>query len=72
MATVQAEDERASFLFVGDMNGHHQERLGSTVTNRHCVATFDFAAVPGCDQLVVEPINARGAWNTRPSDDRCS
>ena len=25
MATVQAVDVRASFLFVGDLNGHHQE-----------------------------------------------
>ena len=24
MATVQAEDVRASFLFVGDLNGHHR------------------------------------------------
>ena len=35
MAAVQAEDERASFLFVGDLNGHHQEWLGSTMTNSH-------------------------------------
>ena len=25
MAAVQAEDVRASFLFVSDLNGHHQE-----------------------------------------------
>ena len=25
IAAVQAEDARASFLFVGDLNGHHQE-----------------------------------------------
>ena len=25
MAAVQADDVRASFLFVGDFNGHHQE-----------------------------------------------
>ena len=28
MAAVQAEDVRASFLFVCDLNGHHQEWLG--------------------------------------------
>ena len=28
MAAVQAEDVLASFLFVGDLNGHHQEWLG--------------------------------------------
>ena len=38
MAAVQAEDVRASFLFVGDLNGHHQEWLCSTTTNRHGVA----------------------------------
>ena len=46
-AAVQAEDVRASFLFVGDLNGHHQEWLGSTTTNRHGVAAFDFATVSG-------------------------
>ena len=47
MAAVPAEDVRASFLFVGDLNGHHQEWLGSTTTNRHGVAAFDFATVSG-------------------------
>ena len=60
MAAVQAEDVRAFFLFVGDLNGHHQEWLGSTITNRHGVAAFDFATVSRCDQLVVGPTNARG------------
>ena len=35
MAAVQAEDVRASFLFVGDLNVHNQEWLGSTTTNSH-------------------------------------
>ena len=60
MAAVQGEDIRASFLFVCDLNGHHQEKLGSTTTNRHGVAAFDFATVAGCDQLVVGPTHARG------------
>ena len=37
MAAMQAEDVLASFLFVGDLNGHHQEWLVSTTTNRHGV-----------------------------------
>ena len=60
MAAVHAEDVRASFLFVGDLNGHHQEWLCSTTTNCHGVATFDFATVSGCDQVVVGPTQARG------------
>ena len=34
--------------------------MGSTTTNRHGVAAFDFATVYGCDQLVVGPTHARG------------
>ena len=60
MASVHAEDDRASFLFVGDLNGHHQEWLGSTKANRHGVAAFDFATVSGFDQLIVGPTHARG------------
>ena len=50
MAAVQAEDVRASFLFV-------ELR---PLKNRHGVAAFDFATVSGCDQLVAGPTHARG------------
>ena len=60
MAAVQAEDVSASFLFVGDLNGHHQEWFGFTATNRHGVAGFDFATVSGLYQSVVGPTHARG------------
>ena len=53
MAAVQAADARASFLFVGDLNCHHQEWLASTTTNRHGVSALHFATVSGCDQLVI-------------------
>ena len=53
MAVEQAEDIPASFLFVGDLNNHHQEWLGSTTMNHHGVAAFDFTTVSGGDQLVV-------------------
>ena len=58
MVAVQAEDVCASFLFVGDLNGHHQEWLGSMTTFRHGVAAFDLATVSGCEQLVVGPTHA--------------
>ena len=45
---------------MGESNGHHQEWLGPTITNRHGVASFDFATVSSCDQLVVGPTRARG------------
>ena len=56
MTAVQAEDGRASFLFVADLNGHNEEWLGSTTTNRHGVAAFDFATVSGCDWLSAQPM----------------
>ena len=34
--------------------------MGSTTTNRHGFAAFDFATVSGCDQLVVGPTHACG------------
>ena len=34
--------------------------MGSTTTNRHGVAAFDFATVSGCDKLVVGPTHALG------------
>ena len=43
MAAVQAADARASFFFVGDFNGHHQEWLGSTTTNRRGVVRGSIA-----------------------------
>ena len=45
---------------MGDLNGHHQEWLDSTTTNRHGAAAVDFATVSGCHQLVVDPTHARG------------
>ena len=51
MAAVQTEDIRPSFLFVGDLNGHHQEWLGSTTMNRQGVAAFDFATDFATDLL---------------------
>ena len=41
--------------FLGNLNGHHQEWVGSTTTNRHGVAAIDFATVSGCEQLVIGP-----------------
>ena len=60
MAAVQAEDVHAWFLFVGDLNGHNQEWLGSTTTNSRGVAAFDFATVSISVQLVVGLTHARG------------
>ena len=56
MAAVQAEDVRASFMFVGDLNGHDQEWLGSTTMNRHGVSAFHFATVSGCDRLAMHVV----------------
>ena len=39
--------------------------MGSTTTNRHGVADFDFATVSNCDQLVVGPTHARGGTLNR-------
>ena len=53
MAAVQAENVRTSFLFIGDLNGDHQEWSGYTTTNRNGVATIDFATVSSCEQVLI-------------------
>ena len=60
MAAVQAENIRASFMFVGDLNVYHPEWLGSTTTNRHGVVAFVAATISSCDQLVVGVTHAHG------------
>ena len=60
MAAIRAEDVHPSFLFVGDLNSHHLEWLGSTTTIHHGIAAFGFATVSGCDQLVVGQNHACG------------
>ena len=55
MAVVQPEDVRASFLFVGDLNGHHQEWLGSSMTNSHGVARLTSPLCP----VVISWLSAR-------------
>ena len=59
MAAVHDENVHASFLFVGDLNGHHQEWLGSTTTNVMVVHPLT-SQLSGCDQLVVGPTHAHG------------
>ena len=58
---MQAEDVRASFLFVGDLNGHHREWLGSaTKTTIELQPLINYATASGCDHLVVGPTRAPG------------
>ena len=40
---MQADDVRALFLFMGDLNGHHQEWFCSITTSHHGVAALHFA-----------------------------
>ena len=69
MAAIQVEDVCASFLFVGDLNGYHQEWLGSTTTNRLGVTAFDFTTMSGCDQLVVGSTHAHAGTVDLPMTD---
>ena len=38
--------------FFGNFNGHHSDRLRSSRSDVHGVATCDFAALSGCTKLV--------------------
>ena len=57
---AQAEDVRASFLLMRDLNDHNQELLDSATANHQGVAALDMATVSNCDQLVIFPTHACG------------
>ena len=55
MAKVRFVYRKAFFLFVGDVNAHHNEYLGSSMTNLHGRVASDFASLSGCEQMGTEP-----------------
>ena len=61
MASIQEDDRKAAFLFVGDFNAHHREWLNSTSpTDRHGLSALDFATQCGCEQLIKRPTHRSG------------
>ena len=60
MSSIQEADNRAAFVFAGDLNAHHADWLGSARTDCHGVAARDFADVSGCDQIVSGPTHILG------------
>ena len=60
LAKVQSVGKNASFLFVGDVNAHHEEWLGSSTTNLHGRAARDFVSSSGYEQMVTEPTHIDG------------
>ena len=60
MASIQSIDRKAAFIFVGDMNGHHRDWLGSARTDSHGTAALDFSTVSSCEQLVTGPTHQAG------------
>ena len=61
MASIQAADVKASFIFAGDLNAHHQEWLNSvSPTNRNGLAALDFSNLSGCEQLIRGPTHNSG------------
>ena len=61
MALIQSSDRKAAFVFVGDLNAHHSQWLGSVSgTNGHGIAALDFCTTSGCSQLVDQPTHSGG------------
>ena len=59
MAKVQSIDRMASFLFVADVNAHH-EWLVSYTTTVHGRAALDYVSSSGYEQMVMEPTHVDG------------
>ena len=50
MASLQENDGKAAFLFVGDFNAHHTKWLNSvSPTDCHGLRAIDFSTESGCD-----------------------
>ena len=60
LAAVQAADARASFLFVGDLNGHLRNGWVQLPRTVMALRPSILPLCQGCDQLVIGPTHARG------------
>ena len=61
MASIQENDRKAAFLFVGDFNAHHKEWLNSVSdTDCHGRRALDFSTESGCEQLIQRPTHKLG------------
>ena len=56
MSDIQELNRNSCFIFVGDLNAHHQDWLKSmSPTDRHGIAAFDISNLSGFTQLIKEP-----------------
>ena len=60
MTIVQSVDRKASFLYVGDMNPHHEKWPGSSTMTLHNGAARGFALSSGYEQLITEFTHSDG------------
>ena len=61
MASIQENDRKAAFLFVGDFNAHHRKWLNSvSPTDCHGLRAIDFSTESGCDLLIQRPTHRSG------------
>ena len=61
MSDIQELNRRSSFIFVGDLNSHHQEWLKSvSLTDCYGIIAFNFTNLSCCTQLIIEPTHKLG------------
>ena len=53
-------DRKAFFLFVGDVNVHHEESLESSTANLHGRAAREFVPSSACEQVITRPTHVEG------------
>ena len=59
--SIQEEDRKACFIFMGDLNAHHRNWLNSvSPTNQHGIAALDFSDTTGCEQVVTGATHTSG------------
>ena len=60
MTKLQSVDRKTSFVFIADVNAHHEEWLRSSTTTVQHRAALDFASSSGCEQMVTQPTHIDG------------
>ena len=62
MSRIQSEDPKSAFCFVGDLNCHHSDCLGSNRTDSYGAAALDFGTLMNCALMVWGPTHRAGGF----------
>ena len=72
MVKAQSVHRKSSFLFIGDVNTHHEQWLWYSMTNLRGMTAHEFVSSSGCEQTVTEHTHVDGGVLSLVLTDACS